>query len=316
MGPHTSVWKDKELVLSAVRENVSLSGVLRSLGLPATGGHWHTLRKYLALYSADTSHFTGQAHNRGKTFPGLKGVPLDEVLVVGRWFSRSALKVKLLKAKLLVAECAFCKISEWQGSKLSLHLDHINGIPNDNRLENLRLLCPNCHSQTDTYCGRNKKTKYPKIVRPSKQPIAQLREPKPKKPPADPNWRHNPRPGARKVVRPSAAELSKLVWEQPTSAVALKFGVCDNAIGKWCREAGVKKPPRGYWTKALGYKPPVTPRTAKCGSYTMYVSHGCRCDLCIEEFRRCNRENKRAYRARKKNNGHVDQLAGVSTLKA
>ena len=53
--------------------------------------------------------------------------------------------------------CAECGINEWRGRPLRLHLDHINGISNDNRFENLRLVCPNCHSQTDTYCGRNRK---------------------------------------------------------------------------------------------------------------------------------------------------------------
>lgn len=59
--------------------------------------------------------------------------------------------VKRLLQKGLQYECAICGISEWRGRRLVLHLDHINGINNDNRFENLRLLCPNCHSQTDTY---------------------------------------------------------------------------------------------------------------------------------------------------------------------
>lgn len=66
-----------------------------------------------------------------------------------------ALKKRLLAEGLLEERCAECGISEWNGRPLSLHLDHINGDRRDQRLENLRFLCPNCHSQTETYCGRN-----------------------------------------------------------------------------------------------------------------------------------------------------------------
>ena len=68
---------------------------------------------------------------------------------------RHELKKRLLRAGLLTNACAVCGINQWQGRPLVLELDHINGVSDDHRLENLRLLCPNCHSQTDTYCGRN-----------------------------------------------------------------------------------------------------------------------------------------------------------------
>jgi hypothetical protein len=67
------------------------------------------------------------------------------------------LKRRLISSGLLRAACYECGISEWRGRKLALHLDHVNGVGDDHRLENLRLLCPNCHSQTETYCGRNKR---------------------------------------------------------------------------------------------------------------------------------------------------------------
>jgi 5-methylcytosine-specific restriction endonuclease McrA len=77
--------------------------------------------------------------------------------------ARSHLKRKLIEQKLLVEVCAICGIQPfWNSQKLVLHLDHINGSPKDNRLENLRLICPNCHSQTETYAG--KKTKGGKRV--------------------------------------------------------------------------------------------------------------------------------------------------------
>ena len=83
-----------------------------------------------------------------------------------RGFLTSRISVALLwllvVAGLLIDECAECGISEWRGRKLVLHLDHINGIGDDNRIENLRLLCPNCDSQSATYCGRNMRKRWPR----------------------------------------------------------------------------------------------------------------------------------------------------------
>jgi len=72
-------------------------------------------------------------------------------------FPRGALKARLIKEDYIKYECVWCGIADaWYDKPIVLHLDHINGISNDHRLENLRLLCPNCHSQTDTWCGRTK----------------------------------------------------------------------------------------------------------------------------------------------------------------
>lgn len=85
-------------------------------------------------------------------------IPLDELLVSNRpQTSRTHLKGRLIKEGLLKEKCSVCGIVDWMGRPLSLHLDHINGKPKDNRIENLRLICPNCHSQTETYSGKNVK---------------------------------------------------------------------------------------------------------------------------------------------------------------
>lgn len=70
---------------------------------------------------------------------------------------RTLLRDRLVREGFLEFKCAFCGIDFWRGQPLSLELDHINGNKHDNRLENLRILCPNCHSQTETYSGRNVK---------------------------------------------------------------------------------------------------------------------------------------------------------------
>jgi HNH endonuclease len=96
-----------------------------------------------------------RAKRRGDIVPLPSTMPLATLLVVGRRTNRSHLKRRLLSAGLKQDRCEQCGISEWQGRPLNMQLHHVNGDGTDNRLENLRLLCANCHSQTDTYGGRN-----------------------------------------------------------------------------------------------------------------------------------------------------------------
>lgn len=98
-----------------------------------------------------------KAKLRGEVVPRAGKMPIEELLARGR--SRYNVKLRLLKVGLLKDACAVCELTHWRGRKLSLHIDHINGERNDHRLENLRMLCPNCHSQTDTYGGLNVKRK-------------------------------------------------------------------------------------------------------------------------------------------------------------
>lgn len=83
---------------------------------------------------------------------------LEEILVENsNYNNRTSLKKRILDEKLLEYKCALCgNTGEWMGKELSLQLDHKNGKNNDHRLKNLRFLCPNCHSQTETYAGKNK----------------------------------------------------------------------------------------------------------------------------------------------------------------
>jgi 5-methylcytosine-specific restriction endonuclease McrA len=91
---------------------------------------------------------------RGEIRPRQFGMPIPELLSSPKR-NRKHLKTRLVRAGLLENNCRSCGLKDWQGRPLSMHLDHINGVPGDNRLENLRMLCPNCHSQTPTYGGRN-----------------------------------------------------------------------------------------------------------------------------------------------------------------
>ena len=93
---------------------------------------------------------------QGYIKPRPVAMPLQQLLSDPRR-NRSHLKMRLLKAGLLQNRCDVCGLSEWRGRPLNIHLDHINGVKNENRLDNLRMLCPNCHSQTSTFAGRNVK---------------------------------------------------------------------------------------------------------------------------------------------------------------
>jgi hypothetical protein len=132
----------------------SFAQMLRLLEVAWTPAAHRRLKAATLRLGIDTSHFLGQAHNRGQKFPG-GGTPLEQLLVAGRPTSTISLKRRLLEAGLLTRVCAVCDQDEWNGEPIPLELDHVNGDRTDNRLENLRLVCPNCHAQTPTYRGRN-----------------------------------------------------------------------------------------------------------------------------------------------------------------
>jgi len=98
--------------------------------------------------------------NTGPGYNHIRFIPLSEILVENSGYTNIArLKIRLLREGLLEAKCygEGCGLTEWRGQPISLQLDHINGDNLDHRIENLRLLCPNCHSQTETFAGKNKR---------------------------------------------------------------------------------------------------------------------------------------------------------------
>ena len=148
----------KEVLEAAVAESTSIAGVLRTLGIPLSGGmHAHISRR-LKHFEIDTSHFLGQGHRRGQ--PSLNRLSADQVLVLRPRGSNRAKPLALRRALREAGvpyRCAECGLAgEWQGKPLTLHVDHIDGNYEDCRRENLRFLCPNCHTQTASWAGRNK----------------------------------------------------------------------------------------------------------------------------------------------------------------
>jgi hypothetical protein len=152
-------YTDGELAI-AVRGAVSIRQVLVHLGLsPNGGGSYAMVKKHINRLNLNTSHFIGRGHLRGKTHSWNYKYSLEEMLVKNSTLSRGTLKKRLIKEGLLEEECSICGLpNEWRGKKLVMILDHKNGIKNDNSIENLRLVCPNCNSQLNTFSGRNKWT--------------------------------------------------------------------------------------------------------------------------------------------------------------
>lgn len=148
---------------SAVQQSTSIRQVLIKLGLIGAGGNYTTIQRWCAKWNISTSHFTGQGHNKGKTrntgFSGPSRIPLSELLVeVSNHYIKShSLKLRLIEEGVFERKCYRCNLTEWMNQPIPLELEHINGVHSDNRLQNLTLLCPNCHAQTPTY--RRKKSK-------------------------------------------------------------------------------------------------------------------------------------------------------------
>lgn len=148
----------KENLIIAIGSAISIAEVLKKLNMSVSTANYRSFHKCVKKYKLNIDHFLGQSHLKNKINNIKTTIPLDSILIENSSYAGIAqLKQRLLKSNLLIYECYNCSISSWDNKPLSLQLDHINGVHNDHRIENLRLLCPNCHSQTLTFCGRNKK---------------------------------------------------------------------------------------------------------------------------------------------------------------
>ena len=144
--------------VNAVKSSRSIREVLLKLDLKAAGGNYKCFHERVKKLNLSTDHFIDPKDwNKGKIIGHKRD--LKEYLVCNNSFSitSNSLRKRLISEGFKQHKCECCGIIEWNGKPAPLELDHINGNHYDNRLENLRILCPNCHAQTDTYRGKNKK---------------------------------------------------------------------------------------------------------------------------------------------------------------
>jgi hypothetical protein len=157
--PKNRSWTDEQLV-EAVKKSFSIRMVLKELKLIPAGGNYDQIKKRIKILGIDSSHFTGSRWNVGVRRKQTRyGVPVEELLVEASDFQSYKLKNKLFSKGLKKQACEICGWCEKSvDGRIPVELDHLNGDHSDNRIENLRILCPNCHSLQPTHRGRNKKT--------------------------------------------------------------------------------------------------------------------------------------------------------------
>ena len=147
-------------------ESKSKRQVLSKLGLVEAGGNYEQLKKYLHIHQINISHFTGYVWNKGLRGRYMPIRSLASILVKGSSFQSFKLKKRLFIENIKPQRCEDCgwaKMSD--DGRIPLELDHVNGDKYDNRIENLRILCPNCHSLRPTHRGRNKRSSPARVVK-------------------------------------------------------------------------------------------------------------------------------------------------------
>lgn len=156
--PKKRSWSDEQL-REAVKNSKSYRNVLILLGLIPAGGNYDAIRSRITQLQLDASHFTGKGWNTGWKFdPRVPPATLDSLLLENTKVQSFKLKKRLFESGLKEPKCELCGWAEVSpDGRVPLELDHISGVHSDNRLENLRILCPNCHSLQPTHRGKNKK---------------------------------------------------------------------------------------------------------------------------------------------------------------
>lgn len=207
-------------VIDIVKNSINFSEVLKKLNIPRRGNNIQTVKKFMIDNNIDFSHFTGRA----RCYKKPSSTSVSDYIGTHKHISSTKLKKKLIDEGYKENKCEICGCSEWNGKFLNCQLHHINGDHNDNRLENLQILCPNCHSQTDTYSNnkRDKNKNYcpdcgKEITKDAKHCTMCSRK----------YTTHKNKPD-KDVLIEDIKNLKSL------RSIGKKYGVSDHTIKKWC----------------------------------------------------------------------------------
>jgi len=210
-----------------VKTSSTYTEILRRCGFENKGCNINTIKRRIKKENLNTNHIRkGVGHNLGRVFLE-KRITLDDALknylILSSKFRMGTIKTLLKRFNLLTYRCGECGLnSEWKNKPLSLQLDHKNGNRTDNRIENLRYLCPNCHSQTENYAGKSTK-----LIRKCQC--------------GNEISRHSTSCLScvgiknRKVERPSKEKLVELINSTSMVKIGKLFEVSDNAVRRWCK---------------------------------------------------------------------------------
>jgi hypothetical protein len=289
---HGRKWTEEQF-RDAVAKSVSVAQVIRALGLSPSGGSYGTVVHWIAAWDLNVSHFTGQAWvgtRPGRPVPGQK-YALETIFCENSSYPTSRLLAILLREALRERRCEQCGLAKWQEQPISLEVDHVNGVRNDHRLENLRVLCPNCHALTPTWRGRkNKKPGNPglpklRVVRTAQERAAQAKYVKRHRE----EWLAANGPCAKCGSSDNlvaayrdpalATRRASTIWAQAVAVRVAELAKCHAICGQcYLDEQAAERRSRGF----------------KHGTRSMYQKHGCRCDKC----RSWNTAQKRKERKR------------------
>jgi hypothetical protein len=235
-------WTDEQLA-DVVNTSRTYSQVLEKLGLKLCGGTHANIKLNIKRLGLSTEHFGGQGWCTGEHHERLMRfvkIPTEKILVKDSTYtSTNTLKKRLFKEGLLEEKCNACGMgTEWQGKFISLQLDHKDGDRCNNQLDNLRILCPNCHSQTDSFAGkcRKKPNKVRKTICVRECNLCKLSYDAKNDSQKYCSYDCHKK-SLRRTERPSQDQLKMEISQSNYVQVGKKYGVSDNAIRKWLKNA-------------------------------------------------------------------------------